>query len=115
VSLSQLDIQQNSVTFSYNNGFKHLGVNMFNIKLSGFIKNNVLRKTVIVVLIFFALSIFFSGMAHNSVVLDIYGMLRVHLGSLGFKPAKLWIHQREIAQYAPVLVLALVITFQKFK
>jgi hypothetical protein len=88
---------------------------MFNTKFSGFIKNNVLRKTIVVLMIFFTLSIFFAGMAHNNVVLDIYGMLRVHLGPLGFKPAKLWIHQREIAQYAPVLVLAIVITFQKFK
>jgi hypothetical protein len=88
---------------------------MLNTRLSRVIKNNVLRKTIIVAFIFFGLSIFFSGMAHNNVVLDLYGMLRVHLGPLGFKPAKVWLHQREIAQYAPVLVLALVITFQKFK
>lgn len=77
--------------------------------------NVVMRKTVYTIIVFTALLCFFYGLAHNPVVIDLYKALRVHLGFLGFKPAKLWVIQREIMQYAPILVLSIVVVWNKRK
>ena len=72
----------------------------------------MLVKALQVVIIFVALISLFTGLVHNDMVIDMWRVIRSYLG---FKVAKVWVLQRELLQYLPIVAMSIYLTFNKHK